>query len=252
MEGTGGTLSISLKSRELTREDLASEPQVHPGRFVHLSISDTGPGISPNIREKIFDPYFTTKEVGKGTGMGLAIVHGIAKGYQGFVSCHSVLGEGTVFHVYLPVIAEPAIPETLSAPLDPTQLGNERILFIDDDEILAEMGKVMLERLGYRVTVRRTSLEALSTFQNQPDQFDLVITDQTMPVMTGMDLARRMLQILPDLPIILCTGYSNLISEDEARLLGIKGFAMKPLTKKDIAQLIREILDGKGTAIVNS
>jgi PAS domain S-box-containing protein len=244
MEETGGILSISLKTRELTREDLASEPEVHPGWFLQLSIGDTGPGIAPEIQEKIFEPYFTTKEVGKGTGMGLAIIHGIARSYEGFVSCHSLLGEGTVFHVYLPVIADPPFLKVESSPLDLSQLGNERILLVDDEEILAEMSKVMLERLGYRVTVRKNSLEALDTFQNQPDQFDLVITDQTMPGMTGIDMARRMLQIRPGMPIILCTGYSSLISEDKVKSFGIKGFAMKPLAKKDIAVLIREVLAG--------
>jgi CheY-like chemotaxis protein len=148
-----------------------------------------------------------------------------------------------VFHVYLPAIVDPDLLTTETAPLELTQLGNERILFIDDEDILAEMGKVMLERLGYRVTVRKNSLEALNTFQNQPDQFDLVITDQTMPGMTGSDLARRMLQIRPGMPIILCTGYSSLITEDKAKSLGIKGFAMKPLAKKDIAVIIRKVLD---------
>jgi CheY-like chemotaxis protein len=217
---------------------------VQPGDFVQLSISDTGSGIAPEIQQKIFDPFFTTKEVGKGTGMGLAIIHGIAKSYKGFVTCHSGLGEGTVFHVYLPVIADPTLLEIETAPLEIDQLGHERILFIDDEEILVEMGQAMLERLGYRVTVRRNSIEALNTFQNQPDQFDLVITDQTMPDMTGSDLARRMLQIRPGMPIILCTGYSSLITEEKAKIFGIKGFAMKPLAKKDIAALIREVLDG--------
>jgi PAS domain S-box-containing protein len=244
MEETGGALTISLKKKTLSQNDLANEPRVQPGDFVQLSISDTGPGIAPEIREKIFDPYFTTKEVGKGTGMGLAIIHGIAKSYNGFVTCHSQLGEGTVFQVYLPIIVDPALHEIKTAPLDLTQLGNERILFIDDEEILAEMSQAMLERLGYRVTVRRNSIEALNTFQNQPDKFDLVITDQTMPGMTGSDLAWRMLQIRPGIPIILCTGYSSLITEEKARGMGIKGFAMKPLAKKDIAALIREVLDG--------
>ncbi len=244
MEETGGTLTISLKMKTLSQNDLANEPRVQPGNFVQLSISDTGPGIAPEIQAKMFDPYFTTKEVGKGTGMGLAIIHGIAKSYKGFVTCQSQLGEGTVFQVYLPIIVDPSLHEIKTAPLDLTQLGNERILFIDDEEILAEMGQAMLERLGYRVTVRRNSIEALNTFQNQPDKFDLVITDQTMPGMTGSDLARRMLQIRPGIPIILCTGYSTLVSEEKAKGVGIKGFAMKPLAKKDIAALIREVLDG--------
>ncbi len=243
MEETGGILTISLKSTFLTREDLSCEQWVQPGAFVQLSIADTGPGIAPEIQKKMFDPYFTTKEVGKGTGMGLAIIHGIVKSYKGFVTCLSGPDNGTVFHVYLPVIGEPVLLEVESPPSEPAQLGNEHILFIDDEDILAEMGKVMLERLGYRVTVRKNSLEALNTFLNQPERYDLVITDQTMPGMTGIDLARRMLQIRPGMPIILCTGYSSLISEDKAKSLGIKGFAMKPLAKKDIAAIIRKVLD---------
>ncbi len=245
MEETGGILTISLKKTTLSKIDLASEPQVRPGDFVQLSVSDTGSGIALDIQGKMFDPFFTTKEVGKGTGMGLAIIHGIAKSYKGFVNYNSQPGEGTVFHVYLPIIQDSALLEIEPVTFDLPQLGNERILFIDDEEILADVGKAMLERLGYRVTVRRNSIEALSTFQNQPDQFDLVITDQTMPGMTGSDLARRMLQIRPSVPIILCTGYSSVMSEEKACSLGIKGFAFKPLAKNDLAALIRKALDGE-------
>ena len=244
MEETGGTLTISLKRIALSHDDLQGEPHVQPGRFMQLSVGDTGYGIASDIKEKIFDPYFTTKEIDKGTGMGLAIIHGIVESYQGFITCHSRPGEGTVFHVYLPIIPDTALSEIKSAAPDLTPVGNEHILYIDDEEILAEMGKTMLERLGYRVTARTSSLEALATFQNQPDQFDLVITDQTMPGMTGVDLARRMLQIRPGMPIILCTGFSTLITEDKAKSLGIKGFAMKPLARKDIAALIRKVLEG--------
>lgn len=245
MEETGGKLTISLKKTTFSKTELASEPQVQPGDFMQLSVGDTGSGITPEIQKKMFDPYFTTKEVGKGTGMGLAIIHGITKSYKGFVNYDSKLGEGTVFHVYLPIIKDPALLEIEPITFDIPLLGNERILFIDDEELLADVGKAMLERLGYRVTVRRNSIEALSTFQNQPDQFDLVITDQTMPGMTGSDLARRMLQIRPGMPIILCTGYSSLMSEEKALLLGIKGFAFKPLAKNDLAALIRKALDGE-------
>ncbi|MCP3889292.1 MAG: response regulator, partial [Desulfobulbaceae bacterium] len=218
------------------------EPSVKAGTFVKLSICDSGPGIAPEIKDKIFDPYFTTKETGKGTGMGLSIVHGIVKSYGGFISFYSELGEGTTFHVFLPVIEENLqSDETKTVAQIPE--GKERILFIDDEENLAEMGKNMLERLGYHVTVRNNSLEALETFQNQPDQFDLVITDQTMPGMTGADLARRMIQIRPETPIILCTGYSTIISEQKAKSIGIKEFALKPLFMKDIAVLIRKVLD---------
>jgi CheY-like chemotaxis protein len=241
MEETGGTLSISLERKTLAEKDIVSEPGLQPGDYVQLSIGDTGPGIAPELWDKIFDPYFTTKEIGKGTGMGLAIIHGIVKSYGGCVFFHSRPGEGTIFQVLLPVVAEYTVVE--DKPEEIVELANERILFIDDEEILAEMGKSMLERLGYQVTVRSSSLEALTTFQNQPDMFDLVITDQTMPGMTGSDLARRILQIRPFMPIILCTGYSSLISEEKVRSLGIKGFAMKPLARKDIAAIIRKVLD---------
>ncbi len=241
MEETGGKLDISLKGVTLSAKDLVCEPGAEAGTFVQLSICDSGPGIPPDNKNKIFDPYFTTKEAGKGTGIGLSIVHGIAKSYGGFITLSSELGEGAAFHIFLPVIEKGELPKIEA--VEPTPVGKERILFIDDEEILAEMGKDMLERLGYHVTVRKSSLEALETFQNQAYQFDIVITDQTMPGMTGVDLARRMLQIRPDIPIILCTGYSSIISEEKAKSFGIKEFALKPLLKKDIASLIRKVLD---------
>ncbi|MCP3891961.1 MAG: PAS domain-containing protein [Desulfobulbaceae bacterium] len=241
MEKTGGKLDITLKETHLSSEDLADEPNVEAGTFIQISICDSGPGIAPDIKEKIFDPYFTTKETGKGTGMGLSIVHGIVKSYGGFISFYSELGEGTAFHVFLPVIQKK--PTSEFEDVEKVPVGRERILFIDDEEILAEMGKHMLERLGYHVTVRTNSLMALETFQNMPDQFDVVITDQTMPGMTGEDIARRMIQIRPDIPIVLCTGYSTIISEEKAKFMGIKEFALKPLSKKDLAMLIRKVLD---------
>jgi PAS domain S-box-containing protein len=242
MEKAGGTLAISLEKKTLDEKDIVDRPGLQSGDFVQLSIGDTGPGIAPELWSKIFDPYFTTKEVGKGTGMGLAIIHGIVKSYGGCVSFTSKTGKGAVFEVLLPVMAEGAVVENKQEEI--VQCGSERILFIDDEEFLAEMSKSMLERLGYQVTVQSSSLEGLTIFQNQPDKFDLVITDQTMPGMTGIDMARRMLQIRPGMPIILCTGYSSLISEDKAKSIGIKGFALKPLAWKSIAALIREVLDG--------
>ena len=241
MEETGGILGISLKKTEFSAEDLIRGPQIKPGEFVQLSVSDTGPGMSPELRARIFEPYFTTKEPGKGTGMGLAIVHGIVMSYGGYITCYSQPGEGTVFHVFLPVVAGEILAEAKT--VEPIPVGSEHILFIDDEEILGEMARTMLERLGYTVTVKNNSLDALATFQNQPDRYDLVITDQTMPGMTGIDLSQRLLQIRPDLPIILCTGFSNLVSKEQARVLGIREFALKPLAKKDIAQLIRKVLD---------
>jgi PAS domain S-box-containing protein len=240
MEERGGTLTISLTKKVVGPGDLADIPHMRQGNFVDLAVADTGAGIAPAIAERIFDPYFTTKETGKGTGMGLAIVHGIVQSYGGCVFCHSQPGGGAVFHVIFPVLEEHALAE--ARPFDVIPTGNERILFVDDEEMLAEMGQAMLERLGYTVTVRTNSLEALTAFQNEPNRFDLVITDQTMPGMTGLDLSRMMLQIRPDLPIILCTGFSNLVSEERAKAAGIKAFALKPLARKEIAGLIREVL----------
>jgi PAS domain S-box-containing protein len=243
MEQTGGVLDISLKDCELSASDLQRYPDIHPGNFVMLSIGDTGSGILPEIRDKIFDPYFTTKGVGKGTGMGLAIVHGIVATSGGFIECESEPGKGAIFRVHYPAIerqVSPAVRETTSVPT-----GKEHILLVDDESILAEMGQTMLERLGYVVTVHTSSLEALADFQNQPDRFDAVVTDQTMPNLTGMDLAQKMLQIRPDIPIILCTGYSNLVNEEQAMHCGIRGFVMKPMTGKEIATQLRQALEGK-------
>jgi len=240
MEEAGGRLSISLKETAFKNEELIHEQGVTAGVFIKLSICDSGPGMTQEVKDKIFDPYFTTKGIGKGTGMGLSIVHGSVKSYGGFIILNSELGKGSDFQIFFPVLEEP-VPHKIDA-VEQIPAGEERILFIDDEAILAEMGKHMLERLGYHVTVRKSSLEALETFQNQPDQFDIVITDQTMPGMTGVDLARRMMQIRPDIPIILCTGYSSIISEEKAKSMGIKEFALKPLAKKDIAKLIRKAL----------
>jgi len=241
MEKTGGTLEITVKNKELSALDVQRIPDMHIGKFVELSVSDTGCGISSEIRDRIFDPFFTTKGVGKGTGMGLSIVHGIITSYEGFVTCESEVGKGTVFRVYFPAF-ECVEPEHVEQ-IEIAPSGIERILLIDDEEILVELGTLMLEQLGYKVTGRTNSLDALMTFQNQPELFDAVITDQTMPGLTGSDLALKILQIRPDIPIILSTGYSNLISEEKAELLGIKGFAMKPLVKKEIASLLRKLLD---------
>lgn len=241
MEDTGGILEITLHECDLSAQDLQHQPTVQPGSFVMLSIRDTGPGIPQDIQNRIFEPYFTTKEVGKGTGLGLSIVHGIVTSLGGFVTCESERGNGTTFRVFIPAIEA----ETIAAPKheDSKLSGKEHILLIDDEEMLISMGKAMLERLGYRVTTRSSSLDALATFQNQPQEFDAVVTDQTMPGMTGVDLARRMLQIRPSIPIILCTGYSTIINEEQALRVGIKGFAMKPLSKKDLAAALRKALD---------
>jgi len=233
MEQTGGTLEIILEDRDFSQENLQYQPGVTPGKFVLISVSDTGLGIEPEIVDKIFYPYFTTKEIGQGTGLGLAVMHGIVASYGGFITCESGIGKGTVFRVFFPALDEDIVSE--AKPIDAAPPGTERILFIDDEEMLVDSGKRMLERLGYDVTIQTSSLEALAIFQNHPERFDAVITDQTMPDITGMDLARQILLIRPDIPIILCTGYSTLINEEQSKVQGVKGFAVKPLSKMDIA-----------------
>jgi len=233
MEVKGGILSISLSKEE-------PQGPVRPGHFVQLSVRDTGVGIPPEIKHKIFDPYFTTKEIGKGTGLGLAIVYGIVQSCGGSITCNSWPDKGTEFRILLPIVEEQISPEIESS--ESTPIGNEHILLVDDEEMLLEMSTIMLERLGYRVTARSDSMEALSTFQNQPDIFDLVITDHTMPGITGFDLARRLLQIRPNLPIILCTGYSNQMTEQQVRSIGVKDFVLKPVSTKDLGQRIRKVL----------
>lgn len=243
MEQTGGILNVSLKNSELSQKDLPPQSNITPGKFVELFIGDSGSGIPSDLIAKIFEPYFTTKETGKGTGMGLAIVHGIVKKYGGFINVESERGIGTVFHVFFPAIEEEFSPEIMVEHTIP--VGGESILLIDDEDILVETGKAMLEELGYKVAIRTSSIDALELFRNHPDRFDLVITDQTMPGITGIELAQQILKIRHDIPIILCTGFSNMISEERARIYGIKGFAMKPLAKKDLAALIRKVLDGE-------
>ena len=241
MEHKGGTLTISLQKKIFSQDNPASQTELKPGSFVQLSIRDTGVGVAPEILTRIFDPFFTTKEVGKGTGLGLSMVYSIVKSCDGSIVCDSKVGEGTEFRILFPALEGHVVQE--NGLTDLISHGKEHILFIDDEKMLAELGQSMLERLGYQVTTTTSSLDALTIFQNQPDDFDLIITDQTMLGMTGLDLARQILQIRPKMPIILCTGYSTLISEDKAKSAWIKGFAYKPLTKKEIGELIRKVLD---------
>jgi PAS domain S-box-containing protein len=241
MEETGGTLFVGVAKKMLPLQPSDQAGEGGTGPFVHLTVRDTGVGIPAADMDKIFDPYFTTKEVGKGTGLGLAISHGIIRSYGGFITCDSTPGEGTTFQVLLPGVQGLAPPEP--PVLDQVPHGRERILFVDDEAIIAEMAANMLARLGYQVTTQTSGVEALATLRHQPQAFDLVITDQTMPKMTGSELCRHLLELRPELPIILCTGYSSLVSEETASSIGVKGFAMKPLVRRDLAAMIRRVLD---------
>lgn len=242
MEKEGGTLTIELMNKELLPQDVQQYPGVAPGPFIDLTIGDTGPGIAEELIDKIFDPYFTTKPLGKGSGMGLSIVHGIVQSYGGFIKVENKEGTGAWFHIHLPAITQMNKVDENHEEEGITG-GCERILLVDDEELVADMTRSMLVYLGYDVTVFTNSLESVNVFSSDPSQFDMVITDQTMPVMTGVDIAQRMLKIRPDIPIIICTGYSSTVSEGKVLAMGVKGFAMKPLAIKDISILIRKILD---------
>ncbi|MBC8438689.1 MAG: PAS domain S-box protein [Deltaproteobacteria bacterium] len=241
MEETGGELKVSLKEVELGEYDIMT-PDMTPGVYACLIVADTGVGMDKNLTDKIFDPFFTTKAIGKGTGMGLSVTHGIVNKMEGTIQVHSEPGKGTQFHVYLPV--EKNSPEEQARhSTAKIQGGTEHILLVDDEEAILTMEKQVLERLGYKVTYRTSSLEALEAFRANPNKFDLVITDMAMPNMPGDKLSVELTKIRSDIPILLCTGFSETMSEEKAESIGIKGFLMKPIVMKDLAQKIREVLD---------
>lgn len=242
MTPEGGTLSISLKEQEISTQQIINSVNVSPGTFIIFRVEDTGPGIPTDIRDRIFDPFFTTKEKGQGTGMGLSIVHGIVKSFGGAINIDSVVGRGTVFHVYLPACKGSNLDITTKD--DALSGGRERILFVDDEEMILDMTNEMLLSLGHSVKTYQNPMEALETYAVDPYAFDLVITDQNMPEMSGSELAREILAIRPEIPIILCTGYSSLIDKKEAKKIGIKGYAHKPIGMEKYDRLIREVMPG--------
>jgi len=243
MEKTGGELKVSLKEMEFKTLDLIN-PAMKPGSYACLTVADTGKGMDKNVTDKIFDPFFTTKVIGKGTGMGLSVVHGIVTAMGGAIHVYSEPGKGTEIHVYLPV-EKSLVEEQVSHSKTKIQGGTEQILLVDDDEAILTMEKRMLALLGYQVTSRSSSLEALETFRANSDKFDLIITDMAMPNMSGDRLAVELARIRSDIPVLLCTGFSESMSVEKAASLGIKGFLLKPIVMKDLAQKIREILDKK-------
>jgi PAS domain S-box-containing protein len=243
MEEEGGTLTVRIKDAVLGPQITENYPDLEPGFYLKLEVEDTGIGIETKNLDAIFEPYFTTKESGEGTGLGLAVVHGIVKSYFGEIVVTSQAGNGSLFKIYLPVIKSLGTEKRI----DPMEIlmGNEHILYIDDEVSIARLGKKMLESLGYRVTTRTSSIEALELFKYRADIFDLVITDMTMPNMTGDRLASEMMKLRSDIPVILCTGYSKRLSDEEVIENGIKAFQMKPLIKKELAKTVRKVLDDK-------
>ena len=241
MEDNGGLLTVCLLDADLDSDFISNHPDLKPGPYINLTVTDTGHGMSSDVMEKIFDPFFTTKEKGKGTGMGLSVVHGIVLSHGGDIYVYSEPGKGSIFEVCLPVIESRIKPEERAERPIPT--GTERILFIDDEPVIINLGKQILESLGYDVVARNSSIEALELFKENKDRFDLVITDMTMPHMTGEKLAEKLMQIRPDIPVILCTGFSFMIDEQKALDMGIRAFISKPMLKQEIAEAIRKVLD---------
>jgi len=242
MRATGGVLAVSLAPIDIGPEDAKNiSPDLVPGPYVHLAIKDSGHGMDHMTMERIFEPYFTTKKEGEGTGLGLSVVHNIVKSHGGHVTAASELGKGATFHVYLPRLPQAGAP--LAQVLETLPLGNERILLVDDEEVIMRMEELMLTDLGYRVTALKNSEQAWLTFSARPDDFDLIITDMTMPHMTGLELTQKILALRPDIPIIMCTGFSELVNEEQAKEHGVREYLMKPVMKRDMSYAIRKALD---------
>jgi PAS domain S-box-containing protein len=244
MREDGGVLSVSLSLVDTARQNQnPGLPNLGPGSHLQLEISDTGQGIDPTNLKRIFEPYYTTKRKEEGTGLGLAVVHGIVKSHKGHIAVTSESAKGTIFKVYLPCMKTPITPDKETMPVQRLRRGNEHILLVDDEEAIVQMEKSMLESLGYHVTKTTSSSELLDIFTTRPDDFDLVITDMAMPHMNGSDLARKLLAIRPDIPIILCSGFSENMNKEKARSFGLKSFLMKPVTVEELSQTIRRVLE---------
>jgi CheY-like chemotaxis protein len=240
MEGQTGVLEVKLENQVLIEN---GDPTIPPGDYVRLYVADTGRGIPPELMDRIFEPYFTTKPIGQGTGFGLSIVHGIVTGYDGFIRVASEVGQGTTFTIYLPKytgtekqteVKEEALPR-----------GVERILFIDDEEPLVKLAWKLLTGLGYKVVPSTDSLEALAVFKASSGTFDLLITDLMMPGMTGLELIQAVKAIQPEIPVILCTGHSQGVTKDRLKAAGVRELLIKPIEDAGLARTVRSVLDNK-------
>ena len=243
MKEDGGVLEVVLR-RHVSGEGAKNDSNdLPPGDYVELSVTDTGPGIDPDDLDKIFDPYFTTKEVGKGTGMGLAVVHGIVKNNQGVIFVDSELGIGSVFSIFFPILSEQSELTASISPELSNQYGDETILFVDDEEYLTDIAEKGLGDFGYNVQTYTNPVKALLAFEASPNHFDLIITDMTMPQMSGVQFSKKIKEIKQDIPIIICSGHSSVADEKKMRDVGISTYAMKPIGISEIAKLIRKVMD---------
>ena len=244
MEMKTGTIDVDLSQLALDEEAAASYEGIAPGDYVRLCVEDNACGMTPETLAKIFEPYFTTKEIGQGTGMGLAVAYGIVKKSDGAIRATSEFGKGTAIEVLLPLYEGTAKSEKGSNKALVDKGKGQRILFVDDEPSMVKLFKLTLEQLGYQVTAMTDSVSALEFFRNNLDQYDLVITDMSMPNMAGDQLASELLKIRPDLPIIMCTGHSDHMDKDRAKQLGIKGYLSKPLERQRLAVTVARLLKG--------
>jgi PAS domain S-box-containing protein len=243
VRGSGGKIEVGLNKVEINGNTVFDNVSSPWGEYVQLTVSDNGKGMDEETIARIFDPFFTTKEAGEGTGLGLSVVHGIVKNHNGEITVWSELGKGSRFNIYLPALKTQKVPE--QAKIDKLLRGTESILFVDDEEALVQVNIQLLEKLGYRVTGNTNSHEALAAFKESPDKFDLVISDQTMPGMTGVELATKLMEIRQDVPIILITGYSDVINRKKAKEMGIRELVMKPILASDLSRTIRNAIDNQ-------
>jgi len=249
MREKGGRLEVALATVDIDAERAALYGGIHTGPYIELRVSDTGHGIPQEYIDRIFDPYFTSKEKGEGTGLGLSVVHGIVSSHGGAVTVESELGQGTSFHIFFPQMLQPHTEEKpAGAAPAAVQEGHECLLFVDDEPALVDIGREILSTLGYRVETCTSSVEALDMFKADPRRFDMIITDLTMPKMTGDLLAIEVMKIRPDIPVILFTGYSDVVSRERYQALGIRDCLLKPLTRKDLATSIRKVFSGQKLA----
>ena len=241
MEDNGGVLEISVEATELDESAVRRLPELAPGQYLRIMVGDTGPGMAEEVLARIFDPYFTLKEVGKGVGMGLTIVAGIVKNHNGAVAVDSQVGQGARFSLYFPIVE--VIHEAAETAKGSAPEARGSLLFVDDEEVIVAMSQKGLERLGYTVTTRTNPVKALELFQADPEAFDLVVSDMTMPQMTGLVLAQKIKAVRSDIPIIICSGYSSPLDETAAGEMGIAAFVMKPIAIRDLALTISKVLD---------
>ena len=244
MRETGGTLGVALKDVSVTDMGIPGL-DISQGEYIQLEVSDTGHGMDEETKNKIFEPYFTTKEPGEGTGLGLAVVHGIVKSHNGTITLYSEPEQGTTFHVYLPKVMTEEEVMVPTEDKEPLKGGDERIMLVDDEMNIVTFTKDSLEKFGYHVTPFTNAVQAFQDFERHPDQYDLVITDMTMPYMTGTELAKKLIEIRLDVPIILCTGYSELVHREKAYAMGIMEYLEKPVIMADLIRTVRRVLSGK-------